>query len=383
MHNIQYLLEGTNAARGFIGSEIRDDLPHLSLTEAVSQLPCIIVESQSAFARSRFTDRRSINEAAGVVPLTEAAIGTLKERIDRFFERMLKWIRSIIAKLKIQIQKIYLSSEDLYNRYADKLGTDADYRELTFEGYRFAQGSKTIFALKDNFDMDIEGLIRQGLQKAGVRNVMLPAAFGREMNQIARKTPEGEMVDPDQVEDLVDRINEISDLDRDDRSTAMASILTGRTMVGDWEADIRRQAWGEKGEIHYGSDMFTPKLIGQVLKDKSLSECLAGYQKLERAIMNYRSNLKAEIQDLYSRYLEETNVMNLAGNLSAHMIVNRYYNAYISVVSDALDATARLKAIKVSFHTEMRRQAVAMLIKLVNKGAEPVNDNYTGEEDWT
>ena len=380
MTDIKTLMENTGAHRGFIGAEYVDRLGHLTLIEATSQLPCIVAESQIGFTTGARSIRAGLNEST-IQVIQESALGTLRDKIEAFFQRMLKWIRSIIAKLKVQIDRIKLSGAELFEKYADKLGKDADYRELTYEGYRFAQGSKTIFALKDNFDANIEDLVKSGLQKAGITKVTLPHEFGIILRGLARKVPVGDTLPDDKVEAIRNEIDDITDMSRDERVAAMASVLAGRTMSENWEDDIRDAAWGEKGPIRYGTDMFSPQVIGQVLKDKYLSECLEGYRRLEKSIQDYRSRLKGELANLWDEFYQTTDSNNLPGNLGAQSLINRYYSVYISCVTDALGAATRLKALKVSFYTDMHRQAVSMLVRLVNKGAGPVNDNYTGEED--
>ena len=381
MTDIRTLMERTNAHRGFIGAGYTDQLPQYTLTEAVSQLPCIIVEGQIGMIAVQKPIRGNLSETA-IQHLQESALGTLTDKVEAFFQRMLKWIRSIIAKLKVQIDRINLTGEDLFKKYADKLGKDADYRDLEYNGYKFAQGSKVIFSLKDNFDVNIEAFVKQGLQKAGIPSVTLPHEFSMKMRNLARKIPDGQALAKEKYEEISDEIDRITDLSREERSTAMASVLVGRTLNDGWDEDLHEKCWGEKGPIRYGTDMFSPHVIGQVLKDKSLSECMEGYQRLERAIQDYRSRLKGEIADLWDEFYQVTDTVSLPGNLSCQALINRYYNTYIGCVSDALIATTRIKALKVNFHTEMHRQAVSMLVRLVNKGEGPVNDNYTGEDEW-
>ena len=124
MRNMCNLLESTNMARGFTGGQAVDRLPHLTLIEAATQLPCIIVESQIDFIQARTSDHRAISEATTEI-LIEASIGTIRDKVEAFFERVLKWIRSIIAKLKVQVERITLSGQELYEKYADKLGKGA------------------------------------------------------------------------------------------------------------------------------------------------------------------------------------------------------------------------------------------------------------------
>ena len=381
MTDIRALMENTNGHRGFLGAEYIDSFPGMTLTEAASHLPCIVVESQIEMLPSSRTMRIGLDENA-IQALQESALGTLKDKIEAFFAPLLKWIRSIIAKLKVHIDKKKLTGEELYRKYADRLDKDAAYQNVTFNGYRFGAGSKAIRNIRDSFDINIEGFVKSGLEHAGIHNVILPRDFGTRLRALARKIPEGETISKEKQSEISEDIDSITDLARDERVTAMASVLAGRTLPNDWEDSIRDAAWGEKGEIQYGTDMFNPRMIGLVLKDNSLSDCLEGYRRLERAIKDYRGRLKGELADLWDEFYSTTDTLTLPGNLSTQALINRYYNAYISCVADALNAATRLKSIKVDFYTQMHKQAVSMLVRLVNHGAGPVNDSYSGEEDW-
>lgn len=368
MTDLRNLMESTRMYAGFNGAECIDRLPQLSLLEATSQLPCIIVESQIDLLSMRRPTRGNLSEAAAMT-LNEGALTNLKEKVDAFFERMLKWIQSIIAKLKVQIDRIKLTGEDLYKKYADKLGTDSDYAGITFKGYRFAEGSKTIYSLQDNFDTNVENLVQRGLQRAGVSGkVLLPHDFGIMMKGLARKIPEGQSLAKEKYDEISESIDQITDLSREERSAAMASLLAGRDLGEDWESELHRRCWGEKGPIRYGTDMFHPRVIGQVLKDRSLFECMDGYEKLRSTIRDYRTRLRGELSDLWDEFYTNTDAAILPGNLSTQALINRYYSVYISCVGDALHAATQLKNLKVAFYTEMHRQAIAMLVRLVNKG---------------
>lgn len=369
------------ANQGFLGGSYPDQLPHLTLTEAVNRLPTIIMEAQMDFITDYGRTRKVLSEATTGVIL-ESAIDTLKTKIETFFENILKWVRSIIAKLKIQVERIYLTGQELYEKYKDKLGTDADYRELVFEGYRFAAGSGIIDSLKDNYDANIESLVKSGLNKAGINNVKLPRQFSYELIQLANQTPSGQKIDADKSAELNEYINDMIDVGHSERSAAMASVLAGRTLQAGWEEEVHRQAYGEKGPIRYGSDMFHPRVIGQVLRDNTLSNCIDGYYKLESSIRDYRSVLKGELSRVWEEFYEYTDSGNMPGNLSATALINKYYSAYISAVSDALNAAIKLKAIKINYFVDMRKQAVSMLIKMVNTSAGVVNDSADSEEDF-
>lgn len=379
MTDIKTLMEASGMHKGFLGAEYVDRLPHLTLIEATSQLPCIVVEEQINMMSVGRPVRTNLSEAA-MQSINESALGTLKDKVEAFFQRMLKWVRSIIAKLKVHIDRINLTGEELFKKYVDKLGKDSDYHGITFNGYRFAAGSKIIYDIKDSFDANIEELVKNGLHRLGIQHVMLPHEFGIRMKGLARKVPEGQTISKDVVDEINDGIDRITDLTHEERTTAMASVLSGRAMVDGWEDDLRSRCWGEKGPINYGTDMFIPRVIGKVLKDDALGECMEGYRRLERAIQDYRGRLKGELADLWDEFYVTTDTLNLPGNLSAQSMIARYYNVYIGCVSDALNAATRLKSLKVSFHTDMHHQAVSMLVKLVNGGKDLVNDSYTGEE---
>ena len=147
MISLDKLMNLSEAATGFKGGSIVDELPGLSLTEATAGLPVVILESQIELNESVMAQNEALVESvivglqsgtqADVDSLTEGAFETLVNKIKAFFEKLRKWVNSIIAKLTVQIDKMRLSGTQMLAKYKDSKMLNHSFEDLTVNGYKF------------------------------------------------------------------------------------------------------------------------------------------------------------------------------------------------------------------------------------------------------
>ena len=133
------LLALSEASTGYVGGTYVDEMPHLTLEECVSSLTESILADQISLYESNMKQNDSLVEATlsggNIDALVEMSFQSIKDKVSAFFQKILKFFKSIIAKLKLQIDKIRMSGQQLYSKYKNdpRLRT-TDYSDLTFEG---------------------------------------------------------------------------------------------------------------------------------------------------------------------------------------------------------------------------------------------------------
>ena len=167
MLNLEKLMSLSEAATGFQGGSIVDELPGLSLTEATAGLPVAIMESQIELHESVMAQNEamvntiveSIQAGTSIEAesLTEGAFETIKNKIKAFFEKIKKWIKGIIAKLTVQIDKTRMTGKQMLAKYKGSKMLNHSFEDLTVNGYKFEK--KDPFAAAENFVGDPLALI--------------------------------------------------------------------------------------------------------------------------------------------------------------------------------------------------------------------------------
>ena len=142
MINVGLLQKITESATGYTGGPAVDTMPHIGLYEAAGMLPCVIMESQIEFHTSRANSIAALSEAAEMAivsgnapdfgPVVEATWSDIKAKIKAFFDKIIKFLNSIIAKLKVQMDKITKTGRQLYDKYKDSPNfRGKNYKDMT------------------------------------------------------------------------------------------------------------------------------------------------------------------------------------------------------------------------------------------------------------
>lgn len=338
MLELNKLMALSESSGGFTGGSYVDELPDMSLDEAVNMLPVIIVESQIELTDSRMHHNNLLVEATVSAaamgtepdfgPIVEMSFEDIKKKIKAFFDKIIKFLKSIINKLSLQIDKMRMSGHQLYEKYKDsKLLQGKSFKDLTFNGYKI-MGKDDIFA--DTKKFESEPGIRELIKKA------IPGCV--DYDEFGKTYKAGIAVDSKAENPLVKATEKLSGITQADRQVAMAKLLTGEKSLtaGDWEGAIKKKLYGEKVDIAYGKDGFTLDALAAMLKDPAdLNAIKEAYARVEKAAHEFHDKIQRAIDDLSSQSdkLESAKGDNSA-KTNRNSLVSSYYSAYMGVVSD-------------------------------------------------
>lgn len=381
---INELMALTESASGFVGGSYVDEMPMMSLDEAVNTLPVVIIESQMSFLESRNAQNEALVEAtinaisAGYAPeygpIVEMSFEDIKKKIKAFFDKILKFLRSIIAKLKLQIDKIRMSGKQLWEKYKDsKLLQGKKYDGLVYNGYDIMTKDK-IFAEPSGFESNIGTL----MSKAIGESFMSPDQFwGKYGGEIESGTK-----DDKTAKSIIDKLTNLSSADR---AYNVAKELTGMKLAKDgWEADCRTKLYGEKIDIKHGQKGFDLGTLGKLLQDPAdLTAIKDEYVRIEQAAKNYYSELVAGADKIQSD-IDKANSdkEDKSAHVNALSLVSSYYNAYMSCVSDTYSVINKVKSLKYNYFKTRNDQAKAMFGKMLSwKDSKSNNNDASDAED--
>lgn len=389
MINMSAIMALSESGTGFVGGACVDVMPHLSLTEAVTMLPVAIVESQIEFeeADQKMNDRlvESVIMAAqtgssiDADALVEMSFADIKAKIKAFFKKIIDFLKSIIAKLKMHIDKLTLSGKQLYDRYKDsKFIKGKDFKDLTYNGYEFSKdlaGKYKGQINKYSDESSIDDLVKIGLK--GDSQFKKPAEFAR--FGVSSSDNEFPADKKTEAEETIESIKEVS---AEDRKLNMLKELTGLNNLseGSWRDDIKEDLYGslEKKEIKYGEGGFTLDSIGNYFKEPTdLKRLHDDYTKIKTACEKKQRSLEKDL-DKYGKDAKG-DAMNTALSLATS-----YYNSYISAISNALDVINVIQGMKYDALKARDAQYKSMFGKMLSyKSKSDNNDAATlfGSED--
>lgn len=384
MVNINTLVSLSEGAVGYVGGSYTDMLPDMSLDEAVNSLPTVIVESQYEFITARRANNDALLEAAvigaatGTAPdyesIVEASFEDIKKKIKAFFDKIIKFLKSIVAKLTLQIDKMRMTGHQLYTKYKDsKMLQGKDWKDLTFNGYKFEKAD--IFAGASKYEADIEALI-----KAGAPNAALPKDFKADWDHEVKSGSKGKTGESGARK----KIDALTDRSTADRQLGMAKTLTGESGLSQsWESDLKTKLYGEKIDIKYGQHMFKLDTLGSMLEKPAELESIKNeYAKIEQAAHTYHDNLERDVNDMES---EISSLNSADGDNSAAVngksLVVSYFNAYMGLVSDSYAVINKVKNIKYNYQKARYDQAKSMFAKMLSYKGAKSNNNDASEAD--
>lgn len=383
--NVFDLMALREASTGFVGGNCVDEMKDMSLTECTAALPIAITEAQIDIHDSVRSQNNAILEATVMAirtgymnestlnELNELSFKDIKAKIAAIFARIKKFLRSIIDKITLQIDKIRMTGKQLWSKYgkSDALKDTTKFKDFTFEGYKFPKN----VAFKSFDDVDgAEDLVRSAYNgDATIVPSSAKAIFSAIINDAFKSKPQKPDESNDdtalrRAEEVDTIIEKLTDVSKSDRVSKMASKLTGMSDLGDdWKETVRKEVYGDKETLNYGSD-FTVDSIGKTCQNPpNIDEIKKEYVRLEQSVTKYETNLNRELDAFKKDGAQETSYDRVAYN----KIVS-YYNKYMDVLSDAYATISAVKNIRVGAAQAEANQAKAILGKLISIGGKKI-----------
>lgn len=367
------LLALSEASTGYVGGTYVDEMPHLTLEECVSSLTESILADQISLYESNMKQNDSLVEATlsggNIDTLVEMSFQSIKDKVSAFFQKILKFFKSIIAKLKLQIDKIRMSGQQLYSKYKNdpRLRT-TDYSDLTFEGYKFSD--KEIFTAAAKYEADAKTLVKEVIS-----------------NDASSMIDGIDKAAADAIEKATESLKDIS---RDDRVSNMAKALTGINVSGSgWEADVKKEIYGDKETLRYNSDWTLSSITPILEKAPGLSKIVDEYTKIEAGVNKYKKETEDKLRDLEKGFAEKNKNLPAGAadsdpgktEIKRQTAVSAYYNAYLAVINDTYSTISRVKQIKLDYEKAKNNQAKQMFAKMLSYKGKKDNNDASDFED--
>lgn len=325
MFDFSKLMALSEAANGFDGGTLIDEMPEYTLEECVSTLPVVIIESQvehysmisqqnDAMVESVIS---SINGASvDYDALIEASKTSLKDRFLAFLQKIKKFIVSIIVKIKALFARRKGDASKLISKY-DKIIDKNKLGGLTFTGYTFE---------KDVLKTSIPG---------GISEIVGKIAPGLD----------GGLNDPKASSD---QIKAMGDEDHAARAMKVATEVTGISLTNKetWANDLTKELMGIKDEknpkveMKYGDYCFTYERVKNMLNNH------AELQKLLKSYQTMQSDIEKQINEC-KKLQKDTD------NTDANKSKLEYYNVYILVYQDCANAMTKVNS-SVKHYTDLQ-----------------------------
>ena len=367
------LLALSEASTGYVGGTYVDEMPHLTLEECVSSLTESILADQISLYESNMKQNDSLVEATlsggNIDALVEMSFQSIKDKVSAFFQKILKFFKSIIAKLKLQIDKIRMSGQQLYSKYKNdpRLRT-TDFSDLTFEGYKFSD--KEIFTSAAKYEADAKTLVKEVISNDA--SSMIDGIDSAAADAIEKAT------------------ESLKDISREDRIANMAKALTGINVAsGSWEADVKKEIYGEKETLRYNSDWTLSSITPILEKAPGLSKIVDEYTKIEAGVNKYKKETMDKLEKAEKSF-EEKNKNLPAGaadsepgktEIKRQTAYSAYYNAYLAVINDTYSTIGRVKQIKLDYEKAKNDQAKRMFGKMLSYKGKKDNNDASDFED--
>lgn len=369
------LLGLTESSGGFYGGSYYDELPNLPLDECMGVMATVTQQNWLDGLQETSRQNEALVEATvsamysgstyQMHSIVESAWETFKAKVKKVFEAIRKFLRSIIEKIKLQINKIRMNGHQLYEKYKDSnLIRGKNFKGLEVEGYRFTTNTG-LFPNASKYETDDITVLLDELVKG--RNLK-GSSRGNEVEEIKTET-EG-----------------IKDFSASDRQCRMAEILTGSTKLnsGTWESDLKKELYGDKVTLKHGTD-FTLDSVAALLKDPAnLDAILSEYEKVENGVNRSRTafersvdEMVKDIQDTREPHRGTEDPKERKENDDADAYVSAalaYKDALLGMTNDAYGVINRVKNIKWNFQKAKIDQAKTIFSKMLSY-KEPKNQN--------
>ena len=395
--NIAELMRLSEAANFNGGSlQVEDHYPEMELTECVMMLPVAIMESQleaydTAHARNEafveaaidaFKSGTPINEST-MIELSEKGLDGLKASVKKFFTKIKDFIKSIIAKLKVYIDRVRLTGSQLYNRYKNdkSLQDTKKFEDLSYDGYRFKSDVNWKY---ETYTTNIQALINAAY---GGKAITPDAAYHAIMKSARNATTGGDDNDKaiknassEELDSLLEKLNATTS---SERTSTMVSELTGISDLGDdWKSKLINKLYGDKFTFHYGSDGFDIDSLGKILTNNTDYDKLTkAYQALHKAAENQEKTL-TDALDKANDIGKSTSADKYAS--LAMSKATEYLNKYLEVLRDCFAAITGVQGVHTAFLKNQDKQAKAMFGKILSaskRGKKSENNDVEVDDE--
>jgi hypothetical protein len=373
----------SEAATGFYGGPARDELPGMSLDEATSYFPVVIMESQMEFQDTVAANNQAMVESVtnairygssyDAQALTEGAFDTLVTKIKAFFDKLHKWVSSIIAKLKVYIDKVRMNGAQMKSKYHGSKMLNKSFEGLIINGYDFKKANtKATFKNMDNYTGDIQGLLMTAVKKIDP-NFSSPKDFE---NANRSKMVAGDASVKAAYEDEKSKIKKVKDLSSSKRKFEMAKLLvdgiSGKT-DDSWYEYLNKTIYGDKVDLKAGKD-FTLDDVESALDGVDLKEIQDQYERMRSAIASDKDELTRHV-DQFKDWRENDSTATEderakrsradtdEGKYPA--LVNEYYEVYMSLYSDATAVVNSIEDVHMKFEKQKINQAKTIYAKML------------------
>lgn len=393
MISLDKLMNLSEAATGFKGGSVIDELPGLSLTEAAAGLPIVIMESQIEMFKTVAEHNEIMVEAvvtglqtgtqADVASLSEAAFSGIKEKIESFFARLKKWINSLIAKLKIHIDKTRMTGKQMIDRYSSNTAWKNNMDGLVVNGYRFGTG----VTFKNDATAD-EMLASVGLEK--------PEEFQRIMETMYAKiaAKEGEHAgdydygtkkdENGKEQQYMTKFTAMKDSTSAARKLAFAKkMVSGVELRSEdsWQEDIKKALYGsEKVDLKYGTD-FDKSKVEADLVGQDLDELKRGYESMKKQIEDKHAQLKKSADELDSAIIKGKYSAEGKGSPKIVGMASEYYSMYMNIFGDCTNTMGAVKNIHLGWLKEKTDQAKKLYAKMLTYNKKKDTNDASDIED--
>ena len=389
MINISELMALAESSTGFYGGSGRDEMPELSLTEATAALPLFITEAQMKWCDDTEATNAAIVETtmnalrygamdeSAMDAITEASLEGIKNKVIEFFNKILKFLKSILEKLAFQINRIRMTGKQLWAKYknSSRAKNYEAFKDYKYNGYKNMFGAdKVSFAKAAEYDSPNGGkdLIVKAVGDIGELDDIITKFNGIALHASApqsRTDPNTGIKEPtEKVTGAWDaEIEKMREMDSSEIKAKMAEALTGESgLDSDWQTTVREKLYGDKEDLEYGKD-FTIDQVGKLCENpEDLSKMETEYKKFQNSVTKYKKTVTDQIDSINkkTKATDEKDANERAKNNAAVT----YLNAYIDRLNDAYAVITEVKNLRVTYYKAKNDQARAILAQLLSRG---------------
>lgn len=378
--DVRKLMSLTEAATGFNGGAICDEFPHMSLSECAARLPVFLMESQIDLAAMSQAQNDQLVEAtvtaiqtgdqSGYVSLIEGAFETIKNKISAIFAKIKKFVKSIIDKLGVQINKVKMTGKQMWERYKNSEMLNHSFEDLVVNGYKFDK--KDPFTSLDGYMANPRGLIEKAVPQCPK-----PEKFASDAATAHGAGDAQAAIDMHQAD--LDKLKEISS---EDRKLACANELLSGIDLSDgssWMKDLKTELYGDKVDLTYGTD-FDLESVKKALMGEDLDKVRASYNKLLNALNKDEKDLQSAADKF-----KKDNKNNEQGKDLPKLIslANEYFTAYLGIYQDCTGVISAVASTRISYVNDQVAQAKNMLAKMLTyKKKKDESTDFEGMDEF-
>lgn len=377
------LMTLAEASTGFSGGTIVDEMPHMSLSECAGELPVAMMREQISLQETVSQINDSMVEATinaiqtgsfdEYNVIAENAFETLKNKIVAVFEKIKKFLSSIIAKLGVQINKFRMTGKQMLSRYQNSDMLKKDFSDFTVEGFKF--NAKDVFADTNMKPVDL-------IQKAMPNRVQAPSDFAKTALASLDKT---------NVKTMENKLNAMTEITSKDRKQAYAqALIPGVKLSADeWTSDIQKGLYGEKLTLKYGKD-FDKKSIEAALVGADLEQIEQAYKTLkgevekdQGEIQRAADEFKDTAPDKFYKNSKGKPIEDRADKPEPVSIgvANKYFSAYLAYYQDCVAVISQIQNIRLNFEKAKINQAKSVYAKMLTYKGKKSDNNDASDID--